>query len=572
MQHESELQELIKNYKDIELALNESSIISITNSKGVIQYANDKFCKVSKYRKEELIGSNQSIVNSGHHSREFFKEMWRTIGTGNVWKGELRNRAKDGSYYWVDTTIVPFMNEKGKPYKYISIRHDITKRIEYEEIIEKMAFYDHLTQLPNRNSLSKWINDYHPKIGDTVVALFMDIDRFQVINDNYGHLAGDTMLKEIAKGLKKCVTEDDILIRQGGDEFLIILNDEKDVLNVIQKIKELFQRPFYINGEQLQITTSLGISMNTIKEDDEVNNFLDFVELTIRQAERAMYYVEQRGGNSYNFSTVEQNEALERYYQLDEQTKYALKRNEFYLVYQPLIDLKTNQISGVEALLRWENEKLGSVSPAEFIPILEESGRIVSVGEWVLKTICKQIKKWHHEGIHISRVGINVSPVQFKASDFIKSVKNILAETGVDGKYIDIEITEGTILNIDEPKDTFKRLKDLGVSISIDDFGTGYSSLSYLKHLPVDTLKIDRSFIADLNINGEVIVDTIISMGKNLKHNVIAEGIEKEEQAIYLKKQECHEGQGYYWSKPVDPEQITELFQRGLFKKSNEPF
>lgn len=566
MHRDSEFKEMIQKLKDIEIAINESSILAITDHRGIIQFANDKFCQISKYSQEELIGSKQSIVNSGYHSKEFFKEMWRTIGTGNVWTGEIKNQAKDGTCYWVDTTIVPFLKENDKPYKYISIRHDITKRKEHEETIEKMAFYDPLTLLPNRNLLSEWINEHAMKVGDTVTVLFMDIDRFKAINDNFGHRTGDFVLKEVAKRLQNCLRKSDFTVRQGGDEFIVFLrhlSDQQDIMAVVNKIKEQFALPFFVNGKKITTTTSIGISMNTIEKNED--DYLNFVEATIRQADTAMYHAKRNGGNSHCFNTHDQNSEMERYYKLDSEIKYALGRNQFSVVYHPLVNLKDNQITGVEALLRWNNPKLGSVSPVEFIPILEELGLIIPVDKWVLKTVCKQMKVWHDKGVTINRASVNVSPVQFRSQNFVKNVKEILLETGLEPKHLEIEITEGTILNIKNPGETLAELRELGVSISIDDFGTGYSSLSYLKRLPVNTIKIDKSFIDDLDIDGEVIVDTIISMGKNLKYNVVAEGIENEEQVSYLKAQNCHEGQGYYWSKPIEPDRLIELYHQQVY-------
>lgn len=328
-------------------------------------------------------------------------------------------------------------------------------------------------------------------------------------------------------------------------------------MTVVNKIKNQFSIPFFINGKKITTTTSIGISMNKLEKEDQ--DILKFVEVTIRQADTAMYHAKRNGGNSHCFNTSDQNTEMERYYQLEQQIKYALGRDEFHIVYHPLVDLQKNRITGVEALLRWNNPELGAVSPAEFIPLLEEFGYIIQVGKWVLKKVCQQMKTWQDEEINIDRVSVNVSPVQFRNHNFVQTVKEILQETGLDAQHLEIEITEGTILNIQNPGETLQQLRDLGVSISIDDFGTGYSSLSYLKQLPVNTIKIDKSFIDDLDINGEVIVDTIISMGKNLQYKVIAEGIEHEEQVLYLKQQNCHEGQGYYWSKPVEPNKIKEL-------------
>lgn len=380
MNHKIELEKALRKLKDIELALNESSIVAITDNRGIIQFANDKFCNMSKYSRNELIGSRQNIVNSGHHSQDFFKEMWRTIGRGKVWKGEIKNKAKDGTYYWVDTTIVSFLKENGRPYQYISIRHDITKRIEYEETIKQMAYYDPLTLLPNRNLLNEWLNEYVNKEGKLAV-LFLDIDRFKSINDNYGHRTGDMILKELAKRLQTCIRTSDLIVRQGGDEFVIFLTDvdnKDDILKVVQRIKKQFNVPFTVNGNKIIATTSIGISLEKMSQYE--SDHLDLVEEMIRQADTAMYHAKQNGGNSHCFISDDQNDELRRYYQLEQEIKHALEEDEFSIVYQPLINLRNDEITGVEALLRWNNKKLGPVSPGEFIPLLEELGLIIPVG------------------------------------------------------------------------------------------------------------------------------------------------------------------------------------------------
>ncbi len=561
MNHKIELEKALRKLKDIELALNESSIVAITDNRGIIQFANDKFCNMSKYSRNELIGSRQNIVNSGHHSQDFFKEMWRTIGRGKVWKGEIKNKAKDGTYYWVDTTIVPFLKENGRPYQYISIRHDITKRIEYEETIKQMAYYDPLTLLPNRNLLNEWLNEYVNKEGKLAV-LFLDIDRFKSINDNYGHRTGDMILKELAKRLQTCIRTSDLIVRQGGDEFVIFLTDvdnKDDILKVVQRIKKQFNVPFTVNGNKIIATTSIGISLEKMSQYE--SDYLDLVEEMIRQADTAMYHAKQNGGNSHCFISDDQNDELRRYYQLEQEIKHALEEDEFSIVYQPLINLRNDKITGVEALLRWNNEKLGSVSPGEFIPLLEELGLIIPVGNWVLQSVCDQMVSWHKKGFSIDRVAVNVSPIQFVNQSFVHDVKEIIRETKMDPVWLELEITEGTILNIDKVEKTLKELRDLGVHISIDDFGTGYSSLNYLKRLPINTLKIDQSFIRDLDVNDEVIVNTIITMAKNLQFNIIAEGIETDYQLSYLKDQDCHEGQGYYFSKPIDARELEQAYK-----------
>ncbi|TRM11689.1 EAL domain-containing protein [Lentibacillus cibarius] len=560
MDYQAELDKVEKKLRDIELALNESSIVAITDRHGVITFANDQFCQVSKYSREELVGSNQRIVNSGHHSREFFKEMWRTIGTGNVWKGEIKNKAKDGSIYWVDTTIVPFVNDNGKPYQYIAIRHNITKRKQYEENIAHLAYYDPLTALPNRNLLSEWIKEQAGNDHKNVAVLFLDIDRFKSINDNYGHHVGDFLLREVAIRLKNSLRHSDFISRQGGDEFIIFLNEvssKQTISEIVNKIITQIRLPYHIQNQRITTNVSIGISIGSLR--DQQDDYTKDIETLIKQADTALYHAKAKGGNTYCFNTANQNMKVNRYYQIEQELRKPILYEQLSVVYQPLINLKNNKIVGAEALLRWHHPQLGNVTPIEFIPLLEELGLIIPVGKWVLRSVCNQMKQWQDTGVFLERVSVNVSPLQFQNSDFLLDVKQVLAETAMDPHLLEIEITENALLNINESLNTLLALKELGIHISIDDFGTGYSSLSYLKELPIDTLKIDKSFIQSLNIDGEILVNTIINMGKNLNHTVLAEGIETKDQMAYLKNQHCHEGQGYYWSKPVNSEEIVKL-------------
>ncbi|WP_138419949.1 putative bifunctional diguanylate cyclase/phosphodiesterase [Aquibacillus sediminis] len=560
MNMETELNQALKKLRDIELALNESSIVVITDHEGTIQFVNDKFCEISKYSRQELIGKNQRILNSGYHSKAFFSDLWETVTNGNVWQGEIRNKAKDGSYYWVDTTIVPFLNDQAEPYQYIAIRHDITQRKQYEQHIEMIAYFDPLTSLPNRNYLNQWLSNIVNNRNDIVSLLFLDLDRFKSINDNFGHDTGDAMLKEVANRLKYCLRKNDIILRQGGDEFIVILHGrhtKEDTISVAEKILNQLAMPYHVNYHTITTSSSIGISMGRMHPEDL--DCTSFIEKLIKQADTAMYHAKKQGGNTYCFNTPDQNQEIERYYQIEKEIKRALDHNEFSVVYQPLVRLDSSEIVGVEALLRWHNPRLGKVSPIEFIPVLEELGYILPVGQWVLRTVCNQMKRWKQCDINIDRVSVNVSPIQFRSQQFVRELKQILDETDLDPAYLELEITEGTILNIIESSKTLHELKELGVSVSIDDFGTGYSSLSYLKKLPIDTLKIDKAFINDLDVDGKIIVNTIINMGQNLNFTIIAEGIEKKEQFQYLQEQHCHQGQGYYWSKPVPGEEITAL-------------
>ncbi|MDT8861316.1 EAL domain-containing protein [Alkalihalobacillus sp. MEB130] len=551
---ETELDQALKKLRNIESALNESCIVAITDHRGIIQFVNDKFCNISKYSREELIGKDHRIINAGYHSKEFIQTLWKTITKGSVWRGEFKNRAKDGTYYWVDTTIVPFLSEDGVPYQYVSIRHEITDRKQMEENMKSMAYFDPLTMLPNRNKLNKWLSDVQidQKRNEQIAILFLDLDRFKSINDQYGHNIGDLLIKEAGQRLKDCLRKNDFITRQGGDEFVIILDEVKnkqEVITFIKKIMNQLSLPFYILKNKILLSTSIGVSLDCISA--ETDNYQKFIESLVKEADHAMYKAKQQGGNTYRFSTPKHSLEMERYYRMQQEAAQALECNEFYLVYQPLVNLTNGEIEGAEALLRWDNSSFGFVSPAEFIPVLEEVGSIVPVGKWILQSACQQLKKWQDAGRFFRKISVNVSPVQFRNNHFVDDIKEILTDTELDPSCLELEITEGILLNIEASQKKLAALKKLGVKISIDDFGTGYSSLSYLKHLPVDTIKIDKSFIHELDLDGELIVNTIIQMGINLNFTVIAEGIENEKQLAYLKKQNCHKGQGYYFSKPV---------------------
>ncbi|RDW17363.1 GGDEF domain-containing protein [Oceanobacillus arenosus] len=555
--------EIEQQLKNTEYALNVSSIVITIDDNGNIQTVNDKFCEISKYNRDELIGSNYRFIIAAYYPETFFNDLERILRKGNVWHGELHGITKDGSDYWVDTTMVPFLNGNGSPHQYIAILHNITTRKQYETYIESMAYNDTLTRLSNRNYLSKWAVEHKIDADKIMTVLFLDLDRFKYINDNFGHANGDYVLQEIAKRLQQCLGESDVLIRQGGDEFIIILeNNQSDeaIIDLAKKILQQVSVPIQLLDKQLSIHLSIGISRET--NTKVVLDSTSFIESLIKKADTAMLLAKKQGGNNYCISTPEQKIKMDRLFNIELEIKDALKKNEFHLVYQPLINLKNNQIVGVESLLRWSNQTFGLVSPGEFIPILEKTGDIVIVGKWILWTVCNQMKQWLESGTLLQKISVNVSPIQFRETNFIDDLQEILNETQLDASYLEIEVTEGTILEIKDSAKTLEALQGLGVKVSIDDFGTGYSSLSYLKQLPIDTLKIDKSFIDDLDADGEIIVNTIINMGKNLRFRVIAEGIENKQQLDYLKQQKCHEGQGYYFSKPVDSKEIQRLYHK----------
>ncbi|ANF47507.1 MULTISPECIES: putative bifunctional diguanylate cyclase/phosphodiesterase [Priestia] len=563
---EYKFKEALKKLNDIELALNESSIVAITDSRGFINHVNDKFCEISKYERHELLGQDHRIINSKHHSSLFFKELWSTIRSGKVWHGEIKNKAKDGSYYWVDTTIVPFLDERGKPYQYVSIRNDITKRKAYEEKIKQMAYYDPLTNLPNRY----WLNKQLKKLlldresPELLAILFLDLDRFKSINDTLGHHHGDVLLRRVAERLRKCIPSSDFISRHGGDEFILVLHSLKNVEEIEEMTEQIVKEmslPFYIDGDKVLTSTSVGISLFSKECQQHIipKDADELIDRLIKQADIAMYVAKRNGRNTYEMSSSSSNERIIKTISMENELKYALERHEFQLVYQPLIDLKTSGVIGAEALIRWDSAKFGTVYPNEFLPILEEVGLIVPVGKWVLEEACKQMKAWTELNSKASKIGVNVSPIQLKSSRFVAEMEQILKKTGLEPHFLELEITESVIQNSQESKKVLNRLRSLGVKVAMDDFGTCYSSLSYLKHLPINTLKIDKSFIDELDEVGKVLVETIIQMGKKLNFDLTAEGIENEEQLQFVTEQGCHIGQGYLFDKPLSPEKMSRL-------------
>jgi diguanylate cyclase (GGDEF)-like protein/PAS domain S-box-containing protein len=541
--------------KSMKYALDQSSIVGITDAKGTITYVNDTFCKISKYSREELIGKNHNILNSHYHPREFFVDMWRTITQKKVWKGEIKNKAKDGSYYWVDTTIVPFLNGQGKPYEYVSIRTDITPQKKAQEEIYHLAYYDLLTGILNRNGLYKSLEKLLKNADEEVAFLFLDLDRFKSVNDTFGHKTGDELLRAVAERMSKLVERDHIISRYAGDEFIIVLrkSSQEEAVEIAQKIINSFSIPFILSDEEIYTTFSIGISLYP---SDGASK-----ETVIKNADNALYLAKKKGKNNYQLFTNKLKEQNKRKSMLEKDLRKAIKGEELHLNYQPQFDLETKKIVGLEALLRWNHPTYGPISPGEFIPLAEETNLILPLGKWVLEQACQQNKKWQDEGYESFRIAVNVSVKQLQQFDFVSSVSQILQKTGLNPKYLELEITESILQDLACLKHSIKKLRALGVSIAIDDFGTGYSSLSVLYQLPINSLKIDQSFVRNLNSTNRTsaIIKTIIDMGRNLDFYVVAEGIEYEDQASFLCKNHCHIGQGYYFSHPLSSHEVQKM-------------
>jgi diguanylate cyclase (GGDEF)-like protein len=433
--------------------------------------------------------------------------------------------------------------------------------IEAEEQIRHIAYHDALTGLPNRYHL----NDYLIKALDScrrdktkLGIMFIDLDRFKTINDTLGHNFGDKVLQQVSERLNNCLRKGDIVCRHGGDEFVIILKDidlytSADIAN---RIITAFNQPFRINNYEVFTTPSIGISLFPENGDN--------VETLVKKADAAMYLAKEHGKNNYQFFTADLNETVSRKMELENGLRRALTNNEFVLYYQPQIDLNSGMISGLEALIRWQHPVFGLVSPMEFIPLAEETGLINPIGEWVLETACIQNKSWQACGHACIPISVNVSGYQLKHSNFIDIVKNALTKSKLDPEYLIIEITESVMQDLTIAGDVINGFKDIGVRVAVDDFGKGFSSLSLLKYLTIDILKIDPSFINDINpdTNAAVLVKFIIDMGHELKYEIIAEGIEYEQQASVLKQNGCNIGQGYIFNKPLPAESVEKLLSK----------
>jgi diguanylate cyclase (GGDEF)-like protein len=411
-----------------------------------------------------------------------------------------------------------------------------------------LAYQDALTGLYNRVSFKDDLEANIANFPKRKFALFLiDLDRFKVINDTLGHYIGDMILIKTAERLKSILNSDGQIYRLAGDEFVVILQttSEDQCSFIAETILRYFQEPFFVNGYELLVTPSIGIS---IFPDQGGSS-----EELLKHADAAMYLAKESGKNSFRLFNSELNKTIIRKLEIEQQIKYAIERNQFSLYYQPKIELQTRKMIGMEALLRWNHPELGWISPGEFIPIAEETGQIVPIGEWVLNEACRQNKHWQEKGFKALCVSVNVSVWQFQHSDFITTVAKALQETKLDPRYLELEITESIMQNIRESTEVLQVLRNMGVKISIDDFGTGYSSLNLLQRLPIDTLKIDKSFIDDIgNSNQHCMVKTIVDLGLNLNLNIVAEGIEHEHQMKFLLESKCHIGQGYLFSKPLE--------------------
>ncbi|WP_045517037.1 sensor domain-containing protein [Neobacillus niacini] len=440
------------------------------------------------------------------------------------------------------------------------VGRDITQRKKSEQTIKFMAYYDALTGLPNRNQFRNHLNKVlHQQLNKMHAVMFLDLDRFKIINDTKGHSVGDIILRKVAGRLEKAVQNEGLVSRQGGDEFIIILEDvdKENASQVAKRILYEFSNPFEVNNEEFYVTPSIGISIYPTDGSDE--------ETLIKNADTAMYQAKDCGKNNYQFYSIISGGISTWKMKLENWLRRAMEHNQMTLHYQPQLDLGTGKIVGVEALIRWNHPEYGYIAPSEFIPLAEETGLIIPLGKWILREACERRKAWKDAGFSDFPIAVNISVRQFQDEHIIQFISGMLEEVGLEANYLELEINESLMQNLENSTIILNQLKSLGVLLTVDDFGTGYSSLSYLKHLPIDKIKIDKSFVDDIiyHSNQGMMVKTIIDMGMNLKFTVIAEGIETEEQVKFLTRNACQIGQGYYYSKPLTAEKLEEFLVKG---------
>jgi diguanylate cyclase (GGDEF)-like protein/PAS domain S-box-containing protein len=527
-------------------------------------YANPAFERITGYRPEEVLGRNCSFLQNEDTSQPGIEELRRAIHEQREEQVVLRNYRKDGRMFWNELRIAPVRDDSGKTTHFIGIQNDVTERKAHENQLKHQANYDSLTGLANRNLLQDRLRQAlisARRNNHGLATLFIDLDNFKNINDSLGHDAGDLLLVQVAARLSGSVREGDTVARQGGDEFVLVLSElktEDDVPGVAQKILKMMSAPFVISGRELYVTCSIGIA--TYPKDGEDRQTL------LKNADAAMYRAKETGRNNVQYYATEMNiKAMERLV-LEHDLRHALERDEFLLHYQPQVDLRTGEIAGMEALVRWQHPELGLIPPARFIPVAEDSGLIVALGEWVLRTACAQNKAWQLAGLSPLSVAVNLSARQFRQPDLVEKVAAILGETGLDPAHLELELTESLVMqDVEKTIVTLGRLKAMGVQLSVDDFGTGYSSLSYLKRFPIDTLKIDQSFVRDITTDPDdaAIAKSIISMAHDMQLKVIAEGVETEDQKNILQQRHCDEMQGYFFSRPVPAAEFEKLLRGG---------
>ena len=530
---------------------------------GKYTFFNDSMCRIHGYSKEELMGMNHRQHTDKETKKKLFQVFNKVYNTGEPAEGfDWQIIRKDGTKRYIESSVSLQKDSSDKPIGFRGIVRDVTERKRAEERIQYMATHDALTGLPNRLMFGQLINhaiQAARRYKRQLAVFFIDLDRFKAINDSLGHEAGDQLLQEIAKRFKKSLRAVDVVGRLGGDEFIMLI-EEMDELsqieNVAHKILSTAIQPIVLLGEECRVTASIGISIYPRDGEDE--------QALMKNADMAMYVAKEEGKNNYQFYSKDIQSKSNKRFSIETNLRRALERNELSLKYQAKVDFKTGAITGVEALLRWKNLSIGLITPTQFIPVAEETGLIVPIGRWVMKTACAQNVAWQRQGLPPICMAVNLSLRQLMDDKLLEDIKAALDDSGMAPNLLELEITESMVMqNPERLIELLTNIKKLGVRLAIDDFGTGYSSLAKIQHFPIDTLKVDRSFIRNLAQDSEnqAITQAIITMGKTLKLTVVAEGVETQEQKDFLRDLICDEMQGFYFSKPVTPDQFGDLLR-----------
>jgi len=550
-----------RNHLHAQIIATASEGIMITDAAQKIIFVNPAFTQTTGFEEDEVLGKTPGILRSGIQSPEFYVRMSKALKDNGAWKGEIWNRRKDGQIYAERLNINAVRDEHQRIVNYVAIFSDITESKRSEEYLLTLAHHDMLTGLPNRAQLKDYLNQamIRAQENNSIVALFfLDIDRFKVINDSMGHVIGDKLLKQVANRLVHHSKEDQIVARLGGDEFVIVsenMESESQVNQFAQKLIQCFEAPFYVDHHELFISPSIGISMFPL-HGQEYETLISSADLAMYEAKKS-----QRGLQLFNH---EINESFQRKVVLEYELRKALEKNQLSVYFQPQLNIQDGAVLGMEALVRWRHEQLGFISPGEFIPIAEENGLICQIGEWVLREVSHHIRIWKTEGLQVPSIAINISPREFVNVGFVNTIQTIIEETAMDARNFVFEITES--IGIDQLDGVIKKLnelKNIGIQVAIDDFGKGYSSLNYLKHLPIDILKIDKSFIDGINddVNDYVIARAMVQVAHGMGMKVIAEGVEHANQIEKLKQLDCDIMQGFLISKPL-PADLAASFLR----------
>lgn len=539
--------------------------IMVADANGKVVAINAAFSRMTDFALTDVIGNTCSLLNAGCLDRAPIKTMWSQLQQTGRWQGEVWSRRKHGEAFLSWYSVSTIRNQDRSIANFVFFITDITKRKRDEEALWRQANFDSLTGLPNRSlfieRLSRAIADVK-RDGETVALMFIDIDRFKRVNDSMGHGVGDLLLQEIAVRLSECLRGNDTVSRISGDEFSVLLKglkDATDAVIVANGIVNAISRPFYINGNEVSVGASIGISLFPQDAGDASS--------LLRNADMAMYSAKEAGRNTFMFFSKKMDKQIQSMVRLSNDLRNAVERNELVLHYQPIIDATSLAIVGAEALVRWKHSLLGMIPPSEFIPVAEDTGLIGSITEWVLSTACRDAAEWQRHSPGPLRVSVNLSNRQRNISGFIAQSADVAAQAGLPRELLTFEITESFAL---EEIDKIQAIRDCGYGLAIDDFGTGYSSLSYLRKLPADTLKIDRSFVNGLGVHADdtMLVGSIIAIAHGLRMKVVAEGVETQAQVKCLQEAGCGLLQGYYFSKPLPAERFIDYLD-GHFQKTN---